>query len=246
MAKYHATKADERFMLGACLLESLRGDAYIVAQDLGHEVLKSADAITMIADAVRKMIFPLQAQEAKELCRVGASVGGVMARQAGESMNSYVGRRKGWYRKLKELDKTVEISDTILGDLLLDNSGLDRKERLMVLTAVGQTPSFEAMEKALVTQHGKLHYRRNGPAAYKGAKSSGKGKVRSQPHLPEDLFGSYDAGESFWDPEADKKELVPDEHDYTAFVADSGRCNSRECRAGCSGSLPFGAGLQFG
>ena len=208
---------------------------------MGHDVLKSADAITQIIDAARKVIFPLQAQEAKELYRVGASVGGVMSRQAGESMTSYIGRRKRWYRKLKELDKTIEISDTILGDLLLDNSGLDRKERLMVLTAVGETSSFDAIEKALITQHGKLHvlesrssgkgasnYNRPRGMAYKGTKSSGKGKANAQTHHgaaylaePEDLFDSYDAGESFSDPEAEEEELVPDDQDSSAFMADS-------------------------
>eukprot|EP00439_Symbiodinium_sp_Y106_P066578 s1546_g10.t2 len=94
MAKLHATKTEERFSLGAKLLESLRGDAYIVAQDLGHTVLKKANAIEEIIEAVKKQIFPLQAQEAKELYRVGSSVGGVMSRQPGESMTSYTGRRK--------------------------------------------------------------------------------------------------------------------------------------------------------
>ena len=158
MAKLHATKTEERFSLGAKLLESLRGDAYIVAQDLGHTVLKKENAIEEIIEAVKKQIFPLQAQEAKELYRVGSSVGGVMSRQPGESMTSYTGRRKRWYRKLKELDNSLEISDTIRADLLLDNCGLDRKERLMILTAVGDKPSFEAIEKALITQHGKLHF----------------------------------------------------------------------------------------
>ena len=158
MAKLHATKTEERFSRGAKLLESLRGDAYIVAQDLGHTVLKKENAIEEIIEAVNKQIFPLQAQEAKEPYRVGSSVGGVMSRQPGESMTSYTGRRKRWYRKLKELDNSLEISDTIRADLLLDNCGLDGKERLMILTAVGDKPSFEAIEKALITQHGKLHF----------------------------------------------------------------------------------------
>ena len=81
MAKLHATKTEERFSLGAKLLESLRGDAYIVTQDLGHTVLKTENAIEEIIEAVKKQIFPLQAQEAKELYRVGSSVGGVMSRQ---------------------------------------------------------------------------------------------------------------------------------------------------------------------
>ena len=107
---------------------------------------------------MQTQIFPLQAQEAKELYRVGSSVGGVMSRQPGETMTSYTGRRKRWYRKLKELDDSLEISDTIRADLLLDNCGLDRNERLMILPAVGDKPSIEAIEKALITQHGKLHF----------------------------------------------------------------------------------------
>ena len=50
MAKLHATKTEERFSLGAKLLESLRGDAYIVAQDLGHTVLKKENAIEEIIE----------------------------------------------------------------------------------------------------------------------------------------------------------------------------------------------------
>ena len=73
---------------------SLRGDAYIVAQDLGHDVLKATDAIEKIVEAVRKQIFLLQAQEAKELYRVGSNVGGVMSRQPGESMTSIPCRQK--------------------------------------------------------------------------------------------------------------------------------------------------------
>ena len=94
MAKLHATKTEKRFSLGAKLLESLRDDAYIVARDLGHTVLKKENAIEEIIEVVKKQIFPLQAQEAKELYRVGPSVGGVMSRQPGESMTSYTGRRR--------------------------------------------------------------------------------------------------------------------------------------------------------
>ena len=64
MATFHATKPDERFSLGAKLLESLRGDAYIVAQDLGHDVLKATDAIEKIVEAIRKQIFPPRSQRA--------------------------------------------------------------------------------------------------------------------------------------------------------------------------------------
>ena len=94
MAKFYATKADDRFSLGPKLPESLRVDAYIVAQDLGHDLLKATDAIEKIVEAVRKQIFPLQAQDAQELYRVGSSGGGVMSRQPG-----------GSYRRGGELSK---------------------------------------------------------------------------------------------------------------------------------------------
>ena len=233
MAKLHATKTEERFSLGAKLLESLRGDAYIVAQDLGHTVLKKENAIEEIIEAVKKQIFPLQAQEAKELYRVGCSVGGVMSRQPGESMTSYTGRRKRWYRKLKELDNSLEISDTIRADLLLDNCGLDRKERLMILTAVGDKPSFEAIEKALITQHGKLHFLESKAAPkapgfvprgspYKGKGKGKKGSFQPIAYLadPQDLFENYGEDDSVWDPE-NEEELVQADDNVTAFLAGS-------------------------
>eukprot|EP00439_Symbiodinium_sp_Y106_P051418 s3762_g6.t2 len=222
-----------RFSLGAKLLESLRGDAYIVAQDLGHTVLKKESAIEEIIEAVKKQIFPLQAQEAKELYRVGSSVGGVLSRQPGESMTSYTGRRKRWYRKLKELDNSLEISDTIRADLLLDNCGLDRKERLMILTAVGDKPSFEAIEKALITQHGKLHFLESKPAPkapgfvprgnpYKGKGKGKKGSFQPIAYLtdPQDLFENYGEDDSVWDPE-NEEELVQAVDNVTAFLAGS-------------------------
>ncbi|CAE7686304.1 GIP [Symbiodinium sp. CCMP2592] len=215
------------------------GDAYIVAQDLGHAVLKKENAIEEIIEAVKKQIFPLQAQEAKELYRVGSGVGGVMSNQPGESMTSYTGRRKRWYRKLKELDASLEISDTIRADLLLDNCGLDRKVRLMILTAVGDKPSFDAIEKAFITQRGNFSHFLESKAApkssgfvsrgnsYKGSPYKGKGKGKKgsfQPMAyladPQDLFEDYGEEESVWDPESEE-ELVQADDNVTAFLAGS-------------------------
>ena len=56
------------------------------------------------------------------------------------------------------------MSDNILTDLLLDNSGLSRSEKLMILTATHDAPTFDTAAKALIRQHGRIHIResRNG------------------------------------------------------------------------------------
>ena len=147
-------------------------------------------------------------------------------------MTSYVGRRKRWYRKFKELDASLEISDTIRADLLLDSCGLDRKERLMILTAVGDKPSFEALAKALITQHGKLHFLeskgapktpgfvpRENPYKGKGKKNKDSHFQQSTAYLadPEEPFDTYEE-ESVWDPEYEE-ELVQVDDQVTAFSA---------------------------
>ena len=82
------------------VLEGLRGDAILVAQDLGVSKLMEDDGIDQLFMALKKMIFPLhgaqeddlslQALEAKELFRVGQQVAGPLTRQTGESVTSYI------------------------------------------------------------------------------------------------------------------------------------------------------------
>ena len=99
-------------------LDSLRGEAYIAAEDLGTEILFNKDNILKVIEAVRKNLFPLVEQESKELYRLGTQIGGILSRQAGESMTSYLSRRNRWWRKLKQRDDKVQISEGILTDLL--------------------------------------------------------------------------------------------------------------------------------
>ena len=136
MTRWNQTKDDEKKDLALKFLDSLRGEAYIAAEDLGTEILFNKDNIPVI-EAVRKNLFPLVEQESKELYRLGTQIGGILSRQAGESMTSYLSRRNRWWRKLKQLDDKVQISEGILTSLLLDNAGINRQERLMVLTAFG-------------------------------------------------------------------------------------------------------------
>ena len=163
------------------VLEGLRGDAYLVAQDLGVAKLMEDNGIDQLIDALKKMIFPLQALEAKELFRVGQQIAGPLARQTGESVTSYISRRRRWWRQVQELDNSMLISDGMRAELLIEAAGLSKHEQLMVRTAA-KTPSFDAYAAVLLEHHGKIHLKDSRSLApqqksvsYGKGKSSGRG-----------------------------------------------------------------------
>ena len=175
MTRWNQTKDDEKKDLASKFLDSLSGEAYIAAEDLGTEILFSKENIPKVIEAVRKNLFPLVEQESKELYRLGTQIGGILSRQAGESMTSYLSRRNRWWRKLKQLDDKVQISEGILTDLLLDNAGINRQERLMVLTALGGSTKTEDAEKALIKMHSRIHLlEKKNAQPSKGKGQSGK------------------------------------------------------------------------
>ena len=114
------------------VLEGLRGDAYLVAQDLGVSKLMEDDGIDQLIMALKKMIFPLQALEAKELFRAGQQIAGPLARQTGETVTSYISRRRRWWRQVQELDNSMVISDAMRAELLIEAAGLSKQEQLMI------------------------------------------------------------------------------------------------------------------
>ena len=70
------------------VLEGLRGDAFLVARDLGLEKLISP-GVDLLVDRIRAMVFPRASEEARELFRAGQMIG-VLSRQYGESITSYI------------------------------------------------------------------------------------------------------------------------------------------------------------
>ena len=86
------------------VLEGLRGDAYLTAQDLGVETVMKDGGIETLITTLKKMNFPLQSLEAKELFRVGQMQQGPLSRQTGESVTSFISRRRRWWRQVRELD----------------------------------------------------------------------------------------------------------------------------------------------
>ena len=140
------------------VVEGLRGEAALVAMDLGMETLLAEDGIATLTEAMGKHVFPKAEAEAKDLYRAGHKTKGILSRQPGEAMVSYVSRRKRWWKTLKTLDSTIDLSPTILGDLMLEAAGLNRTEQLLVLTSTGNNKQFEILGKALLDQHPRIHH----------------------------------------------------------------------------------------
>ena len=116
------TKEDFYHDTVAKILEGLRGDAFVLAQEGGLGKL----AATQLVAAMRAMVFPVTTHEAKELVRLCCTTRGTLARQVGESMTQYISRRNRCWKLLKELDPEIELSEGQRADLLLDLTGLDK------------------------------------------------------------------------------------------------------------------------
>jgi len=68
------------------IVDGLRGDAFVVAQEVGLESLHEHDGVETLTKKMREMVFPMTTQEAKELFRQYTKPNGLLSRQQGESM----------------------------------------------------------------------------------------------------------------------------------------------------------------
>ena len=177
------------------ITEGLRGDAFIVAQEVGLENLwhegraavegdlenyaeeRVPSGIELLVDAMREHVFPLTTHEARELFRQYTKQSGALSRQSGESMTQYVSRRLRCWKLLKELDPEIELSEGHRADMLLELAGLDRHEKIMVQASVNNARTFDRIADALILQHPRIHQKESRrTSAGKGTSSKGKGK----------------------------------------------------------------------
>ena len=217
-AKALATKEEDRHLCGPRVLEGLKGDAYLVARDLGLDALAKKDGIDQLVVKMREHVFPSLEDEAQLLYHHGQKVDGILARQSGESMFSYVSRRRRWWDTLKQLDDKTVISENIRSDLLLSMSGLDYDKQLLIKTTVGNRKDFDEIAKALIKQHPRVHMkeRRYGgnerkpftPGKGKGKSYSSEQRPKNWGHKPKHFahLADYDVSD-----EADP--AMPDESD---------------------------------
>ena len=166
------------------MLEGLKGDAYLVARDLGLAVLAEETGVDKLVAAMRDHVFPSLEDEAQLLYHHGQKADGILARQAGESMFSYVSRRRRWWDTLQQLDSNTKISENMPSDLLLTMSGLDHDKQLRIKTTVGNGKVFEGIAQALIKQHPRIQTRERRigdterSSSSTGRKGTGKSKGR--------------------------------------------------------------------
>ena len=150
------------------VVDGLRGDAFVVAKEIGLDQLWSCGdnslehdpvkpGVDVLIDAIKKEVFPQTAHEAKELFRHFTKPSGCLSRQNGEAMHAYIARRRRCWKLLKELDPVLELSEGHRADLLLDLAGLDKSERTMIQASVSNDRDFDKIADALVLQHPRIH-----------------------------------------------------------------------------------------
>ena len=87
-----ATKAEDMPSAITRIVRNLRGDAFQIAVDHGLDNLSDRAGITELMNLIKLKCFPTKVHEAKQLYAEGHKVGGILSRQAGESMLSYISR----------------------------------------------------------------------------------------------------------------------------------------------------------
>ena len=183
---------DESIDMNECVskvLEGLRGDAFSIARDIGLTRLLEHDGIDHLIEEIRAQAFPLQSEEASELFRQGQLINGPLAKQPGESMLSYVARRKRWWSTLRELDPDIRLSEAMRANLLVELSGLDRTEQLMIKTAA-RTHSVEEYARVLIQHHSVVHMKERLLTA-KDTPNSGKPWGRFPNSRPQDRYPKF-------------------------------------------------------
>ena len=166
------------------VVDGLRGDAFIVAKEVGLNKIWDPGEYTevdglqvtheagvdVLINAIKLSVFPQTTYEAKELFRQYCKPSGSLSRQNGESMHQYIPRRKRCWKLLKELDPEIVLSEGHRADMLLDLAGLDKNERTMIQASIGNARDFEKIAEALVVQHPRVHMK---SLSHKPAKGGG-------------------------------------------------------------------------
>ena len=154
------------------VLEGLREEAFELARDIGVDVLTQPGGLRKFVEKLRDTVFPRASEEARELFKVGQKPGS-LARQNGEFMLSYVSRRRRWWKLLKTLDGSIELSEPMRVELLLELSGLSRQEIIVIKACAPDAKSFESVAATLVEQYSGVHLREGRSLGHPNLRNSG-------------------------------------------------------------------------
>ena len=131
-----------------------KGDKTIDPDD--SDELTAPGGLRDFISRMSNVMFPRAAEEARELFRAGQRQG-ALARQGGESMLSHVSRRRRWWKLLKSLDDSIELSEPMRVELVFELSGLNRQESLVIKACTSNAKSFEAVSATLVEHYSGVH-----------------------------------------------------------------------------------------
>ena len=160
------------------VLEGLREEAFELARDIGVDVLTQPGGLRKFVKKLRDVVFPRASEEARELFKAGQKPGS-LARQNGESMLSYVSRRRRWWKLLKTLDGSIELSEPMRVELLLELSGLSRQEIIVIKACAPDARAFESVAATLVEQYSGVHLREGRSLGQPNLRNSGNLQSKS-------------------------------------------------------------------
>ena len=167
-AKMEKTEVDKLGPLGLRLVEGLRGQAFRLAQQIEIAQLAASDGPKKLLQVFHDSLKPRKTQEARELYAAGSKEGGMLSRQHGEPMSSYIARRRAWWMALNNLDAELKIPDVILAEQILTNAGISDDQRLMIRTMLHGDVTVDKVASELLSQHPNIHEKEKNRGYTKG------------------------------------------------------------------------------
>ena len=141
--------------LGSEILDCLSGEAFRAVRDLG-DVVSTPYGPTKIFEELENDIIVRKREHADELYQLGGKATGPLARQLGDSIRSYLIRRRRWIDRLIQLDSNYTIPDHIQAKNMLKAGRLTEDQQLFITSKVDE-PNFEAYGKEIVRLYYNIH-----------------------------------------------------------------------------------------
>ena len=94
-------------------------------------------------------------------------------------MLSYVSRRRRWWKLLKTLERSIELSEPMRVELLLELSGISRQEIIVIRACAPDAKSFGSVAATLVEQYSGVHLREGRSLGQPSLRNSGHLQTRS-------------------------------------------------------------------
>ena len=88
-------------------------------------------------------------------------------------------RRRRWWKLLKTLDGSIELSEPMRVELLLELSGPSRQEIIVIKACAPDAKSFESVAATLVEQYSGVHWREGRSLGQPNLRNSGRLQTRS-------------------------------------------------------------------